>query len=277
MRQYNNSGYAESTPSLGPGRPAPFIKAILISNILIFAAQYFYPRLTELFGLTPALFLGQFPNYFYQVVTYMLLHGGFWHLFFNMFTLWMFGTEIEYTWGTRSFGRFYVLCGLAGAALTLAVFPTQLVITIGASAAIYGVMVAYWLMFPRRYLYIYFLFPVKVKWAVPAFMILGFFFGGPQVAHMAHLGGALCGLAYIKLDWRWTRIGRKLKTLRYRLQEAKLEKKRQAAQEIMKRVDSILDKINEVGIENLSRADRKFLEEASVQLGGSKKERESSR
>jgi len=277
MRQYNNSGYAESTPSLGPGRPAPFIKAILISNILIFAAQYFYPRLTELFGLTPALFLGQFPNYFYQVVTYMLLHGGFWHLFFNMFTLWMFGTEIEYTWGTRSFGRFYVLCGLAGAALTLAVFPTQLVITIGASAAIYGVMVAYWLMFPQRYLYIYFLFPVKVKWAVPAFMILGFFFGGPQVAHMAHLGGALCGLAYIKLDWRWTRIGRKLKTLRYRLQEAKLEKKRQAAQEIMKRVDSILDKINEVGIENLSRADRKFLEEASVQLGGSKKERESSR
>lgn len=277
MRQYNNSGYAESTPSLGPGRPAPFIKAILISNILIFAAQYFYPRLTELFGLTPALFLGQFPNYFYQVVTYMLLHGGFWHLFFNMFTLWMFGTEIEYTWGTRSFGRFYVLCGLAGAALTLAVFPTQLVITIGASAAIYGVMVAYWLMFPQRYLYIYFLFPVKVKWAVPAFMILGFFFGGPQVAHMAHLGGALCGLAYIKLDWRWTRIGRKLKTLRYRLQEAKLEKKRQAAQEIMKRVDSILDKINEVGIENLSRADRKFLEEASVQLGGSKKERENSR
>ena len=277
MRQSYNSGYTEAAPSLGPGKPAPFIKAILISNILIFAGQYFYPRLTELFGLTPALFFGQFPKYIYQVFTYMLLHGGFWLLFFNMFTLWMFGTEIEYTWGTRSFGKFYLLCGLAGAALTLAVFPTQYVITIGASAAIYGVMVAYWLMFPNRYLYIYFLFPVKVKWAIPAFMFLGFFFGGPHVAHMAHLGGALCGLAYIKLDWRWTRIGRKLKTLRYRRQEAKLEKKRLEAQEIMKRVDSILDKINEVGIEKLSRADRKFLEDASVQLGGSKKERENSR
>lgn len=277
MRQYSDSGYAEPTPSLGPGRPGPFIKAILISNILIFVAQYFYPRLTEIFGLTPALFFGQFPKYFYQVVTYMVLHGGFWHLFFNMFALWMFGTEIEYAWGTRSFSRFYVICGLAGAALTLAVFPTQHVTTIGASAAIYGVLVAYWLMFPQRYLYIYFLIPIKVKWAVPALMVLGFFFGGPNVAHMAHLGGALCGLAYIKLDWRWTRIGRKLKNLRYRRQEAKLEKKRLEAQEIMKRVDSILDKINEVGIENLSRADRKFLEEASNQLGGNKKERENSR
>lgn len=277
MRQYQDSGYTEAAPSLGPGKPAPFIKAILISNILIFGGQYFYPRLTEVFGLTPALFLGQFPKYIYQVFTYMLLHGGFWHLFFNMFTLSMFGTEIEYTWGAKSFGKFYLLCGLAGAALTLAVFPTQFVITIGASAAIYGVMVAYWLMFPNRYLYIYFLFPVKVKWAIPAFMVLGFFFGGPNVAHMAHLGGALCGLAYIKLDWRWTRLGRKLKNLRYRRQEAKLEKKRLEAQEIMKRVDSILDKINEVGIENLSRADRKFLEDASVQLGGSKRERENSR
>jgi hypothetical protein len=83
---------------------------------------------------------------------------------------------------------------------------------------------------------------------------------------MAHLGGALFGLAYLKLDWRWISFGKKLKNLRYKRQEAKLEKRRQNAVDTMKRIDAILDKINEVGLENISKADRKFLEEASSEL-----------
>ena len=251
----------------GPGPIPPFIKAMLLANTAVFVLQYFYPqRILELFALSPARFWAEFPYLSYQAFSYMFLHGGVMHLLFNMFALWMFGTEIEYAWGSRSFGWFYFLCGLAGAALQVAVFRHQAIPVVGASGAIYGVLAAYWLMFPDRYLYFYFLFPVKVKWAIPGMMLLGFALGGSAVAHMVHLGGALCGLIYLKVDWRWLAFGRKLKDLRYRHQSAKLDKKRREAEEIMKRVDSILDKINEVGIENLSRSDRKFLEEASSHL-----------
>ncbi|MEA2030865.1 MAG: rhomboid family intramembrane serine protease, partial [candidate division Zixibacteria bacterium] len=216
--------------------------------------------------LSPEAFFGEFPNRLYQPITYMFLHGGFWHIFFNMFILWMFGTEIEFTWGSRSFGKFYILAGLAGAALTLAVHSSQSIPVIGASAAIYGVLIAYWLMFPHRMLYIYFLFPVKVKWAIPAIMLLGFLVGGANTAHMAHLGGALFALVYLKPDWRMQRIPRFFRNFQRRRKEAKFEKNRQKAEDIMKHVDDILDKINEVGIENISPAERKMLEEASSHL-----------
>lgn len=274
MRNFQGSGYSGGGVSLGPGMLSPFIRAILISNIIVFAIQYFYPPFTMIFGLRPELFFSDFPMYVYQIFTYMFLHGGFWHIFFNMFALWMFGTEIELTWGSRSFGRFYFICGVAGAILTLLVFPRQINPMIGASGAIYGILVAYWLMFPNRDLYFYFLFPVKVKYAIPIMMLLGYFAAAANIAHMAHLGGALCGLLYMKLDWRWLRLGSFFKNLRNRRQEAKLEKRRQEAEDIMKRVDAILDKINEVGIENLSKAERKFLEEASSQLGKHKEPNE---
>jgi hypothetical protein len=183
-----------------------------------------------------------------------------------MFALWMFGTEIEHTWGTRSFGKFYILAGLTGAILSLIVAPSSTSVIIGASGAIYGLLAAYWVMFPNRYLYIYFLLPVKVKWAIPGMMLLGFLFSAGNIAHMAHLGGAIYGLVYLKLNWRWLSFGRRIKNLRYRHQEARLKRNREHAEDIMKRVDAILDKINEVGIENISKADRKFLEEASSQL-----------
>jgi membrane associated rhomboid family serine protease len=254
--------------SFGPGALSPFIKWMLIINGGVYVLQFIFPSLTYNLGLTPARFFSEFPNLLYTIFTYMFLHstGMFGHILFNMFALWMFGTEIEHTWGSKSFARFYLYCGLAGAILTLIVYPSQAVPMIGASGAIYGVLIAYWLMFPRRNLYIYFLFPVKVKYAIPGMMILGFLFSGGNVAHMAHLGGALFGLAYLKLDWRWISFGKKLKNLRYKRQEAKLEKRRQNAVDTMKRIDAILDKINEVGLENISKADRKFLEEASSEL-----------
>jgi membrane associated rhomboid family serine protease len=275
MRNFQGSSYSGGSVGFGPGMVSPFIKWILISCVGVFCAQYFFPSITDLFGLTPAIFIATFPSYIFQPITYMFLHGGFLHLLFNMFALWMFGTEIEYTWGSRSFARFYFLCGLAGAALTLIVFPHQMNPMIGASGAIYGVLVAYWLMFPEREL---FFFPlpvaVKVKYAIPILMVINFLMSGANVAHMAHLGGALCGVLYLKLDWRWLRIGNLFKNLRYRRQEAKLEKRRQAAEDIMKRVDTILDKINEVGMENLTKAERKFLEDASSELSKQKEHNE---
>ncbi len=250
----------------GPGLLSPFIKVMLLVNGGVFVLQYIWPELTAIAGLAPARFFSEFPNLLYQPFTYMFLHGGFFHLFFNMFALWMFGTEIENTWGTRRFARFYILAGLAGALLVLMVNYDQPQPVIGASGAIYAVFAAYWIMFPNRHIYLYFLFPIKVKYFVPGFMILGFLFGGSNVAHMAHLGGALFGLIFLKMDWRWLSFGRKVKEMKYKRQEAKLEKNRQQAEEIMKRVDDILDKINDVGIENISKEDRKFLEEASSHL-----------
>jgi len=263
MRSYNFKKYNMGGLRIGPGGISPFIKAMLIANAAVFILQQFFPRMDYVFGLIPARFFADFPNLLYQPFTYMFLHGGIGHIFFNMFALWMFGTEIEYAWGTKTFGRFYLISGLAGAILTLIVYPSQPIPMIGASGAIYGVLVAYWIMFPNRLLYFMFLLPIKVKWAIPGFMLLGFLFAGANVAHMAHLGGAIWGLVYLKSDWRLNWFNRKLKNLRYKRQEAKLNKKVHETEEIMSRVDSILDKINEVGLENISKADRKFLEEAS--------------
>lgn len=248
----------------GPGTISPFIKVMIIANAGVFLAQNLYPQLTPALGLTPKDFFSEFPNLLYQPLTYMFLHGGIIHIFFNMLILWMFGTEIELAWGTRVFGRFYVLGGLAGALLTLIFSSAQPHPVIGASAAIYSVLTAYWLMFPNRYLF--FLVSVKVKWAIPGFMILGSLVFGRQVALLAHLGGILFALLYIKGDWRWALIGRRIRRWRYGRQEAKLQKNRQRAEDVMKRVDAILDKINRVGIDNLTKAERKFLEEASSEL-----------
>ncbi len=272
--RYNPSRPYGDNVGFGSGVISPFIKVMLIANAAVFLGQYFLPQITERFGLTPTLFFAQFPVLIYQVFTYMFLHGGLAHIFFNMFTLWMFGTEIEYAWGTRSFARFYLICGLAGGILSLAVFPHQESTIIGASGAIYGILAAYWLMFPDRLLYIYFLFPVKVKYAIPGMMLLGYFFSSGHIAHMAHLGGALCGLAYLKVDWRWLAVGQKFKDLRHKKQLAMLSKRRQKADEVMQRVDAILDKINEVGMENLTKSERKFLEEASSQLSKQRDPRE---
>lgn len=271
MRGYpGESDYRRRGFGFGPGAISPFIKVMIIANVAVFVLQQFSAQILFSLGLTPARFFSEFPNLLYQPLTYMFLHGSFGHIFFNMFVLWMFGTEIEFNLGTRKFAGFYLMSGLAGALATLIAKSAQPIPMVGASAAIYGVLAAYWVSFPNRYLYLYFLFPVKVKWAIPGMMLLGFLFGGANVAHFAHLGGAVFGFIYFKSNWRIPSFGRRIKDLRHRRQSAKLEKNRQKAEEIMKRVDDILDKINEVGIENISKEDRKFLEEASSRLSDRK-------
>ncbi len=225
-------------------------------------------RLELILGLTPAAFFNEFPNRVYQIVTYMFLHstGHFFHLLFNMLVLWMFGTEIERAWGSRPFSKLYLLAGLCGGLLTLVIFPNQIIPTIGASGALYGVLVAYWFMFPNRVLYIWMILPVKVKWAIPGLFLISFLFSGGGVAHMAHLGGALFGVIYMKIDRTRFGPGRWINNLRHKRQEAKLNRNREKAQDAMSRVDTILDRINEVGMDNLTAEERRFLEDASSEL-----------
>jgi membrane associated rhomboid family serine protease len=212
----------------------------------------------------------------HQVFTYMFLHGNFFHILFNMFILWMFGTELELTWGTKRFFKYYFLTGLAGGIFTVAFQPNFAYPTIGASGAIYGILVAYAVMFPNRIILLFFILPIKVKYAAIFFVLMEFMASASAtpdgIGHWAHLGGAVVGFIYLKADWRIRNLLRVFSPwyywnrLKYRKNSSKLKKNRQKAEEIMKRVDQILDKINEVGFENITEEERQFLDDASELL-----------
>jgi membrane associated rhomboid family serine protease len=248
------------------------VKFLLIANAAVYLLQQFVGnQLTVALGVTPAKVLQDLS--IHQLVTYMFLHGGFFHILINMFVLWMFGKEIELNWGTKRFFKYYFLTGIAGGIFTVMFQPNSPYPTIGASAAIYGLLVAYAVMFPNRTIYLYFLFPIRVKYAVILFIgleIMAVLSTRPDgIGHWAHLGGAVVGFIYLKMDWRFRNIIRIFSPwyhwnrLKYRRAGHKLEKNRQKAEEIMKRVDRILDKINDVGYENISEDERRFLDDAS--------------
>jgi membrane associated rhomboid family serine protease len=185
------------------------VKALIILNVAVFLLQVIGDLagnhfLTVYFGLIPvqvtrSLMLWQF-------VTYMFLHGGIFHLFFNMLTLFMFGNDLERCWGTRRFLNYYFLTGIgAGMCSWLAAVDSRTVI-IGASGAIYGLLLAYGLLYPNRIVYLNFLIPVKVKWLVIFMGVMAFLSSitgsEPGVAHVAHLGGMLIGFIFLKgRDW----------------------------------------------------------------------------
>lgn len=146
----------------------------------------------------------------WQLVTYSFLHGGFGHIFFNMFALWMFGVQIENTWGTRRFAIFYFVC-VIGAGLVQLVVATMAAAngtpypTVGASGGVFGILLAFGMMFPNQPIYLYFLVPIKAKWFVIGYGVLELWAGiaGTQsgVAHFAHLGGMAFGFLLIQY-WR---------------------------------------------------------------------------
>jgi membrane associated rhomboid family serine protease len=145
----------------------------------------------------------------WQLITYAFLHGNFNHLFFNMFAVWMFGTPLESTWGTRRFLTYFTVC-VVGAGL--AQLLVQLLVasgapTIGASGGVFGLLLAYGVMWPdNRIFLIFFPVPIKAKWFVLIYggieLMLGFTGSMPGVAHFAHLGGMILGGALL-YKWGW--------------------------------------------------------------------------
>jgi membrane associated rhomboid family serine protease len=183
------------------------MKALIAANVVVFIAQSLAPRLTLWLGLMPAAVLGQFQVW--QLATYMFAHAGLFHLLFNMLALWMFGAELERIWGTRYFLKFYAVCGVGAGALTVLVslFPAAFAaslyqsIVIGASGAIYGLLLAYALYFPDRPILMMLLFPIPAKYFVMIIGAIAFYSslavsGG--VASATHLGGLLVGYLYLK-------------------------------------------------------------------------------
>jgi rhomboid family protein len=219
--------------SFGPGPLTPVIKAIVIANVVAFVVSLVFPAITLTFGLRPADIFGRL--HLWQPVTYMFLHAGIFHILFNMLGLWMFGVELERTWGSRFFLRYYFVCGIGAAMTTVLLsflpgsFGAQLYysLTIGASGAIYGILLAYALYFPNRPILLYFIFPIPAKYFVAimgAISLLSSMSGpGGGIAHTTHLGGLVAGYLYLKggrvhllseikyryLKWRINRMRRK--------------------------------------------------------------------
>lgn len=226
-----------------PGRfeliPA-VIKNLIILNVLVFFAQITFEN-------SPSFSISNFfalhdvrSEYFkpHQLITHIFMHGGWTHLFFNMFALWMFGSILENLWGSKRFLTFYILCGLGAALLHLATLYVEMmpewenfktlhpmvqdelrynprfkfnVPTVGASGSVFGCLAAFGYLFPNSLIYLYFFFPVKAKWFVIFYAAMELWLGvrnsaGDNVAHWAHLGGALVGFLLVLF---WNRTNRR--------------------------------------------------------------------
>jgi membrane associated rhomboid family serine protease len=303
MSNYGNQGNYYR-PSMFGGFQffPPMVKILLISNIAVFILMWFfsafhigdislYRVLTEFLGLMP-LGNGFYP---WQLITYQFVHADFWHLFFNMvFGLWMFGMEVEHVWGSKKFLIYYLFCGVAAGLTQLflaPIFEPALGPTVGASGAIYGILIAFAAMFPDRYIFLYFLIPMKVKYFVILLIVFGVMsVGGPgNVANLAHLGGAVAGYLYIIYDRRRLLGGRSIRTSQswmasapwskpsstagdvvdakiFDINESKSFEQKEKPIDVQKRIDDILDKISRSGYQSLSEEEKKILFEASKRM-----------
>lgn len=191
----------------------PGVKWLLIINTAIFVIEFLGGRTVQsLFAplaLVPDLVVFKFPWFVWQLFTYMFLHGGIGHLLFNMLALWMFGLPLEQTWGTRRFLKYYFLCGI-GAGICDVVVNELLghhnTSTIGASGGIYGLLLAFGVLFPDTTVLMSFLFPIKAKYMVMIYgavaLLSALGSGNSGVSNFAHLGGMLFGLVYLKVPVR---------------------------------------------------------------------------
>jgi membrane associated rhomboid family serine protease len=196
-----------SSSSFGPGGITPAVKILIITNVALFIMNLIVGDVMTLrLGLSPQAVFEHFAVW--QPFTYMFLHStnGFGHILFNMLGLWMFGTELERKWGTRFFTKYYVICGVGAAAtgLSLALISDRFyyAATVGASGAIFGLLMAYAMYFPQRQIYLYFLFPIPVRVFVAIFggmaLVNTVSSQNNGVADWAHLGGLVVGYLYLK-------------------------------------------------------------------------------
>ncbi len=272
------------TPRFGFGiQLTPWVKRLLIANAAVFflAIVGLGPFLREWFAFHPT-------QVFFRpwgVVTYMFVHGDFWHLFVNMLVLFFFGPPLEGKWGSREFVKYFAVCGMGGVALSFIFAPGSSII--GASAATYGLMLAFAMNWPNSPIYVWGIFPVKAKWLVGFFFVMAFLSAvggaGGGIAHFAHLGGLLAGLVYLKSDWR---IGKRLDQLREAARVRRFaivsresqgeededtpderrgrpRRSRRKEEALLDEVDRILDKISERGMSSLSDEERRVLDEVS--------------
>lgn len=252
-----------------PFKPRLFtdaIKTLIVVNVGLWALSTLGQNqidLSVIFGLSP----GTVWPKIWQPITYMFIHGGFWHVAINMFVLWMFGSEMETIWGRQEFLKYYFLTGIGSGLIWLLVNTgNPMVVLIGASGAVYGVLLAYGLMFPNRTVLLYFIIPVKVKWLViflGAVAFLSSMTSTTNISHLAHLSGMVIGYVYLKYAHHWQGLSlqfrRKVVNIKSQVEERKEQRKIMLKQEM----NQILDKMNQSGYRGLSDYDKERLHEIS--------------
>jgi membrane associated rhomboid family serine protease len=208
MPRYPSRYGAASSFSFGPGPISTALKAIIGANVAMFLVTTALPQLRVQLGLVPMWVVHELRVW--QLVTYMFIHAGVLHILFNMLMLWFLGAELERLWGTRFFVKFYFVCGIGAGVLTvlLSLLPfgplAQLYTSdiIGASGAVYGLLLAYGLYFPDRPIYMYFVFPIPARIFVIILGALAFFSSlsdsGDGLANATHLGGLIVAYVYLK-------------------------------------------------------------------------------
>ena len=283
----------------------PVLKKILIANVIVFVIQMFAGLVVYTYDQGYPITYDKLIIYYFalnpighgfkiwQLISYQFMHAGFTHILFNMFFLWMFGMEIENIMGSRKFLIFYLVSGVGAGLFQLLISPIispgGVGATLGASGAVYGVMIAFAMFFPDRYIYLYFLIPIKAKYLIAILVIFEFMSVGDQsiVAHLAHIGGAITALILILLDRRnefnVDKLFRKFKKpggsrtkVNYRkpsfsirdddVQDAKFYDINSGSEEdeiSQSNIDAILDKISKSGYQKLSEREKRILFEAS--------------
>lgn len=262
------------------GRMPPAIRLLITANIAVFVLSYVVGgKFYDLFGLVSEHVLAD--RWVWQLVTYLFIHGSFFHLLFNLFALWMFGMPVERQYGQKGFLKYYFICGLGAAAASVALSPHSTIPVIGASGSVYGLLVAFAMLYPDAVVYLYFLIPVRAAHMAILFGLIEFFAGAtsatPGVARFAHLGGMVTGYLYIR--W-WNTIKLRSKALwRGRIWEEPTffsPPRRQTRKSLsppppqeaadMDEVDRVLDKILVSGIESLTAEEREIMRRYSERM-----------
>lgn len=256
------------------------VKHLLIINVLMYFAYYVLLKqgiinLNYYLGIW-SLSTGLFR--IWQPLTYMFMHGSFDHLFFNMFSLWMFGSALENYWGSKRFLFYYLVCGIGAGLLNMLVPGAH--VSVGASGAVYALLLAFGMMWPNNYIYLYFLVPIRTKWFIIGMIVIelfeGIFRSTDGIAHFAHLGGMLIGFLII-LYWKrhggmtgdfsiknwFNSLKNRKKYTRYeevydKVPRSDEEYNYQKAQK-ERDIDAILDKVAKSGYESLSKEEKDLL------------------
>ena len=265
----NYSGFRKSGSPLDS-----VIVRLIIANVAVFILLQLPigVLITRYLALTPKLVLTR--GYVWQMLTYMFLHGSLMHLGLNMFIIWMFGKTFEQIWGSRYFLKFYFACGLGGAVFSfLFAYNTPV---IGASAAAYGILLAFAIMFPNQRLLLWFVFPIKARTLVIGLVLLSLIMGirgGGNIAHFAHLGGIAAALIMMRGEYQLRRLRNLIRDRLPKIpvnisfdrdeQSPPTGSEESDKSNDKEKIDSILDKISEKGYENLSETERRILENYS--------------
>ena len=266
--QYTSSGFRNAFRITANNLPEG-VKLLLILNTVIYLITVIsgvkYELFYSNFGLVPVkLWKGWM---IWQPLTYLFLHGNFIHLLFNMFVLWMFGKDLENEWGKRAFYQYYFVSGIGAGIITSLFSFGSYTPVIGASGANYGLLLAYGLMYPNRMVYLYGIFPVKVKFMVLALAVIAFFASmtspNSTTSHITHIGGMVIGFLFLNFkinayNFKLWFINNKIQNLNKRMKKDDF-----ADQELRKSVDKILEKLNEEGWNGLTEKEQQILHEAS--------------